>query len=297
MSTSTNRTIVVGVDGSSASLEALSWAGELVTAGGELHVVVAEHSPREGQELQRRWLTEERIGTIDPRLHVIEDRPARAVTALAEEVGADLVVVGVHGGLPGVPKAIGGVTHRLLRSSSCPIAVVRTAVAVAPDAPVVVGVGDGPATHAALSWSTRFATEDDRTIELVRAVNIRPLLGIDNAVEVMASYVDPTLLRQWAEEEVALVATTLREQGRAVATTVTTGRPGPALVKASAGARLLVVGRHLDGPITGYFAGVTLHHVLTHANCPVVVVGATRSEDDDRETEDETARVRRSERT
>lgn len=279
MNTVPGRTIVVGIDGSPSSLEALSWASELVAAGGELHVVVAEHSASEGAELGRQWLSDERLGSIEPRLHVIDDRAARAITGHAADVAADLVVVGLHSGLPAVPRAIGGVTHRLLRSSSCPVAVIRADGAVAADAPIVVGVGDGPATHAALSWSARFAEQDHRTVELVRAVNIRPLLGVDNAVEVMASYVDPTLLRQWAEEEVDLVADGLRQQGLDVVTTVTTDRPGHALVQAGTNARLLVVGRHFDGPITGYFTGVTLHHVLTHASCPVVVVGTSDPEE------------------
>lgn len=281
MSIHRDRTIVVGVDGSPASLEALSWAGDLATADGRLHVVLAHHSVAEGRHLLVDWLDRTGHGNLEPALHVIDERPATALTGHAAAIGADLLVVGVHGGLPGVPRAIGGVTHRLLRSSSCPIAVVRENSDVAPDAPVVVGVGDGPATHAALAWSARFAKEQDRPIQLVRSVNIRPLLGIDNALEVMASYVDPTLLRQWAEEEVAVVATDLRDQGRDVTSAVTTDRPGHALVAAGAEARVLVVGRHLDGPVTGYFAGVTLHHVLTHASCPVVVIGATAPEEDD----------------
>jgi nucleotide-binding universal stress UspA family protein len=108
---------------------------------------------------------------------------------------------------------------------------------------------------------------------------VRPIFGVDNAIEVMASYIDPILLRDWAAAEADLVAAELRARGLRVDTLVKVGRAGRLLADASRDARLVVVGKHLDGPITGYFAGVTLHHVLTHAQCPVIVVGATQTDE------------------
>ena len=277
-SSETQQTIVVGVDGSPSSLSALTWAVEYAGPTDELHVVAAGQSPTERAELERDWLTAERLGGVDPQFHVIDHPAADVLTEFAAGGHADLLVVGAHGGLPGVPRALGSVTHRLLRLSPCPIVVVGSWSPVDNDAPVVVGVGDGPATRAALDWSTTIAKDNDWTVSLVRAVNIRPIFGVDNALEVMASYIDPVLLKDWAAAEVDLVASELRDSGVRVSTSVEVGRAGRLLVDASAGARLVVVGKHLDGPMTGYFAGVTLHHVLTHASCPVVVIGSTQTD-------------------
>jgi nucleotide-binding universal stress UspA family protein len=271
-------TIIVGVDGSGTSLAALSWAADLAGEDTELHVVAAGRAARERAELEREWLTSERVGRSTPKLHVIDHAAADVLTEFASGAHADLLVVGAHSGFPGVPRALGGVTHRLLHLSPCPIAVVRSWSPVGADAPVVVGVGHGPATRAALDWAADFSEEHDRLVSLVRGVNIRPIFGVDNAIEVMASYIDSSLLQEWARAEVDLVAAELRERNLQVHAEVKAGRPGRMLVDSSRDARVVVVGKHLDGPITGYLTGVTLHHLLTHAECPVVVVGPTQSE-------------------
>lgn len=276
--TGSHRIIVVGVDGSPSSLAALAWAAERAGPDGELHVVAAGRSETERDELERQWLTGERLDGVVPQFHVINHPAAEILTEFAAGAHADLLVVGTHSGLPGVPRALGSVTHRLLQLSPCPIAVVGSWSPVDNDAPVVVGVGDGPATRAALDWSAGVSKENDWTVKLVRAVNIRPIFGVDNAIEVMASYIDPALLRDWAAAEIDLVASELGERGVRVDTLVKAGRAGRLLVDESSRARVVVVGKHLDGPMTGYFTGVTLHHVLTHAKCPVVIVGGTQNE-------------------
>lgn len=272
-------TIVVGIDGSPSSLTALSWAAERAGPDGELHVVAAGRSETERDELERQWLTPDRLGEVIPHFHVIDHPAAEILTEFAAGAHADLLVVGAHSGLLGIPRALGSVTHRLLHLSPCPIAVVGTWSPVDADAPVVVGIGGGPATRAAIDWAATMSEENDWPVSLVRAVNIRPIFGVDNALEVMASYIDPALLRDWATAEVDLVASELRERGIWVDTSVEVGRAGRLLADASNGARAVVVGKHLDGPITGYFTGVTLHHLLTHAKCPVIVVGATQTDE------------------
>ena len=84
-----------------------------------------------------------------------------------------------------------------------------------------------------------------------------------------------SLLHEWAIDDLAQVADELQaatEHEVPISWSSPDGRTGPALVDAGADAALLVVGRH-DGdgherrPMTS-----ALHHVLTHAPCPVVVV-------------------------
>lgn len=269
--------IAVGVDGSPSSLTALAWAADLSVDDDEIHVVTGESPPENRPRLEAEWLAT--LPADRARLHVSEQPAAEALATVADETGADLVVVGTHQGLAGTPRVLGSVTHRLLRSSPCPVAVVPESTATPPtDGPVVAGVGDGPATRASIDWAAWLAAREARAVHLVRGVNIRPIFGVDHAMEVMASYIDTGLLRDWAEAEVDLVADELGSKGLDTTTTVAIGRAGKILVDAGGDARVIVVGKHLDGPITGYFTGVTLHHVLTHAPCPVVVVAAESTE-------------------
>ena len=55
------------------------------------------------------------------------------------------------------------------------------------------------------------------------------------------------------------------------------GHPAQALVDASDGAELLVVGNRGHGGFTGMLLGSVSGHVLAHARCPTVIVRASRS--------------------
>lgn len=276
MSTDGTRTIVVGVDGSEHSLAALGWAVEIVGLDGRLHVVSAHHPLDDRDDLRRRWLGQFEGSGLSIDFHVIDRSPAEALVEFADGGHADLIAVGTHGGPAGLPKSVGSVAHKVLRLAPCPVAILQSGWS-SPDAaaPVVVGVGSGPATQAAVSWAGAYATASGRPIRLVRSVDFHPMFGLDDAVEVMASYIDPRQLELWAQEEVELVAKPLRAGGLTVEVAVPSGDTGRRLVEAGADAAMLVMGKHLDGRITGFFLGRSLHHALTHAPCPVVVIPQT----------------------
>ena len=57
--------------------------------------------------------------------HVIEAPPARAILEVAEEVGADLILVGTHG-RTGISRALlGSVAEKVVREAGCPVLVMR----------------------------------------------------------------------------------------------------------------------------------------------------------------------------
>ena len=113
-------TIVVGVDGSASARSALEAAADMVADGGVVHVVTAYRvlSPREmsrvmasvPEELRSTFdqLAEQREHLekavaflaecgVDHDGHFIADQPASAILDLANEVEADMIIVGNRG--------------------------------------------------------------------------------------------------------------------------------------------------------------------------------------------------------
>jgi nucleotide-binding universal stress UspA family protein len=138
--------IVVGIDGSPTAEMALDRAIELArTSGGRLHVVSA-YEPAQarvtggapsGEEylappnfkvegvLQRAL---DRVGTKDVQVeqHASKDAPADALIAVAEETGADLIVIGSVG-MQGPKRIFGSVPNSVSHRSPCDVLIVHTA--------------------------------------------------------------------------------------------------------------------------------------------------------------------------
>lgn len=135
--------IVVGVDGSDASKDALRWAARQAAMTGSLLVAVAVWSyatmsypsmsayvptvndlDLEGDATQMLQATvKEALDGAPVRLVVAEGHPADVLVRFSE--GADLVVVGSrgHGGFVGA--LLGSVSHHLVQSAHCPVVVIR----------------------------------------------------------------------------------------------------------------------------------------------------------------------------
>ena len=134
--------IVVGVDGSPSSAQALRWAaGQARHTGAEVHAVIAWLPPTVyawGPALPSDLDWSEDCGTAleqtitktldgpdaeSVHRHVVRGHPAQAL--LDEAVGADLLVVGCrgHGGFTGM--LLGSVSQHVIAHSPCPVLVVH----------------------------------------------------------------------------------------------------------------------------------------------------------------------------
>lgn len=276
-------TIVCGVDGGEESLAALTWARRAAGPDGvvEAVLVVSRHGERTHSAPDlARWIPDD-DGDTAPTVHrrLVEGRTADALLDHAREVDADMVVVGVHGRPRISPRTLGRVTTQLVRHADRPLVVVGPgpdhAVEFADASTVVGGVDTGPATPAALHWAAEFAERHDTALTLIHAVGSRPVFSRDGILEVMAFYVDRSLLQDWALDDLAELADELQratEEDVPITWSAPVGKPGPALVEAGADAALIVVGRDCDGASDDRRIGPAMHHVLTHAPCPVVVV-------------------------
>ena len=133
---------------------------------------------------------------------------------------------------------------------------------------IVVGVDGSEASQRALEWALEEGRHRGSTVEILHAWTT-PYVDPYAIVAL-----DPDLFRDAAElalkRIVAEIATD--PHGPEIAPTVVHGAAAPALLDASQGADLLVVGSHGHGGFVGMLLGSVSQHVLQHADCPVVVV-------------------------
>ena len=135
-------TIVLGYDGSPSANAALAKAIELAPALGASVVVVFGFyiSPLAGGDVHDFKERLESIGShevdravadlaaagIEASSRIVSLRPADAILGVAEEVGAELIVVGTVGEGPISGALLGSVVLKLVQKSSLPLLVVPT---------------------------------------------------------------------------------------------------------------------------------------------------------------------------
>lgn len=140
MSAAEVKRIVVGVDGSTASLRALGWAvRQAALTGSVVDAVCAWQFPVSygwavtddtdygalAAEALQKAIAEAApaAGNVEIRPHVREQNAAQALIDLAE--GAELLVVGSrgHGGFAGA--LLGSVSQHCVHHANCPVVVIR----------------------------------------------------------------------------------------------------------------------------------------------------------------------------
>jgi len=293
----TIRTVVVGLDGSVESMAALQWAGSVIAHDGVIHAVAAISPARElaiaavqidsaqvitklTRELEADWTAPVREAGHNVVCHLIEDDPADALLQVSATVDADLVVVGIHAKPKHAPRTVGRVTAKLVHHTNRPLAIVDDGVEGprAELSTVVAHAGHGATTDAPVQWAAGFADAHDTGLTLVRSTPNRPALGPDGLLDVLAFYLDPAMLREWAAEDLARLADEIQqstEQHLRITWSSTSGAAGPRLIEASADAALIVVGRDTQAG-QGHVMSNELRHVIVHAPCPVVVIPPDR---------------------
>ncbi|MGH3253367.1 MAG: universal stress protein [Trebonia sp.] len=147
MSVPAVRRIVVGVDGSVESVAALRWAcREASLRGAEVHVVhVREERCHRFASyavpaLSATDATDDGSTDIDGLVRLVQADQAHQVQVLVEEVdglaarvlldrcaGADMLILGTSGDVPGALRSAGPVIRACLRRAPCPVVVISAA--------------------------------------------------------------------------------------------------------------------------------------------------------------------------
>lgn len=266
--------IVVGIDGSDGAVPALDWAADEARLRNAPMLLL--HASR--ALIRDGALTEDgydrleavRANMLDAaRTHVLRRAPGLDVhvqTAAAEPGSAlvavseraRLVVVGARGtsGFDGL--LLGSVSLHTAAHARCPVAVMPHAVLPDPGGPVVLGVDERHQESEAIGWA--FAEADRRGSGLV-------------AVHGVHGFGAPgQRIGEEMELAEALAGWTSKYPDVPCEQRIVPVKAGSALVEASRGAAVTVVGAGRRDGRPGMALGRVNHAVLHHAGSPVVVV-------------------------
>lgn len=287
--------VVVAVDGSEASKNAVRWAANTAMKRGiPLRIASSYTVPQflyaEGMvppkelfdDLQAETL--EKIEAARAVAHevapdikightIAEGSPIDMLLEMSHDV--TMVVMGSRGmgGLSGM--VMGSVSASVVSHASCPVVVVREDNHVTESTkygPVVVGVDGSEVSQKATHYA--FAEAAARGAELIAVHTWMDM-------QVQASLAGLSAAQtEWAEvekEQGALLTERLAEfqaeyPDVPVKKVIARDRPVRALADAAAGAQLLVVGSHGRGGFKGMLLGSTSRALLQNAPCPMMVV-------------------------
>ena len=264
------RPIVVGVDGSDSARDAAAWAADLAAIwGAPLHLLTVGPAPARLEEWRD---AAERAGAHA----IVESVAGDVVDAIAAHArAARMLVLGSYGEGAWSGMLAGTVAVRLVARVACPVAVVRgTSPQIPPPrgGPVVVGVDGSPAGRVAVALAADLAASLGSRLVAVHAWN-DVVFGIDGSAR-RSHEAGPVLAaRAAAVLETALAETVLAHPDLEVERSVVTDTPLRALLAATSGARLLVVGHRGVVPGPGRELGSTSLALVEFVPCPVVVAG------------------------
>jgi nucleotide-binding universal stress UspA family protein len=293
--------VMAGVDGSAESLAAAEWAAReaerrdqplrLVHAR-NLHPHRADGEPTDAvqRHLARRALrqAEERVRAVCPGVRLDDEQvegPATAALLKAAE-GADLLVLGSRGLSGFTGFLVGSVALGVVARATRPVVLVRDGEEAA-DEHLPAGDGSASARTAYRDVVLALALDapGDEVIEFafeaarLRGARLRvvhawqPPAPLGLGPGEIDRFGDPHRAEEWQ----SLLSTALRlwcdkYPDVEVVETVTDDRPQTALIRAAAGASLLVVGHRISERPVGRRTGPVTHAAIHHVGCPVAVI-------------------------
>ncbi len=134
---------VIGIDGSETAAKAAARAGELAAVtGAELHVVCAYSGGRsatvqlgadsftfsgliDAEQTAEQQVAKYRAAGLTATCGVAEGKPAAVILDQAQQVGADLIVIG-NLRMQGAKRVLGAVANDILHHAPCDVLCVKT---------------------------------------------------------------------------------------------------------------------------------------------------------------------------
>lgn len=274
--------MVVGVDGSEASVRAAVYAAEQARRRGVplqvVHVTPAEdgaHVDESATLLVEAAADAARraTGLTEVSATVVDDHPVDGLIALSAD--AALLVIGTRGtgGVAGL--LLGSTAGSVVQHAQCPVIALpdESEDDVARQRSVVVGIEGGPGDEQVLAFAVAEAVTRGAEVTAVHAwrelIPATSLGGFEpmidwSTVEAAEQQLLTDALAPWRNERPEVQ---IREE-------LVRDRAASALVTAAATAELLVVGHRHRGVLARL--GSSTHGVLHRAACPVAVIPLSR---------------------
>ncbi|MFB7835152.1 universal stress protein [Streptomyces sp. NPDC056056] len=287
--------LVVGVDGSDASLTALDWAvDEAVRHGFSLRIVHASMWERyEGvvptwatNRPSGQVLAENIAGTAAERARRRAPDLPLTTEVLAEDAASGLLregregsilVVGSRGRGEFADLLLGSVSLVVAARAHCPVVIIRgdRQALEARHERVLLGVGEHDVDSPAVRFAFREAALRDAELDAVRAWR-RPAHG--PADHLLMKRAGGTYFAEESTEllDKALEAAASEHPQVRLRRSSVEGPAHKILTERSAAADLLVVGARRRDGLVGLELGRVAHRALHHALCPVAVVPQRR---------------------
>jgi nucleotide-binding universal stress UspA family protein len=280
------RPVLVGIDGTSSGLEALSLGSALAVITGAPLVLGAVYGFEvmtsafgepawPTREEANRWLREAegRLGDAVPwrSVTVPAGSIAHGLIQMAQEEDAAILVLGFsrHGPVGRIMTGTG--VSRVVHGAPCAVAVVPHGWHLRPeDGSIAFGVAydGGPEAEEALALAARLAEGPHASLRILTAVQLltpaHPMFAATGA-----SYAGWVRERREYAEKTAHEAAS-RTPGAEV--DVLHGDPVRCLAEASSGLDLLVAGSRRYGPLRSTLLGGVSSSLVEHAHCPVLIV-------------------------
>ncbi|MGY1679929.1 universal stress protein [Geodermatophilus sp. SYSU D01176] len=300
-------TVVVGVDGSPGSRDALRYALTAASRrGADLELVasyaaelywmtgapvafrdlagIREDTEKRALDLLHDVAGQQDIavdggpGSVRTRIVAAPDPAAVELTERSDDAG--LLVVGSRGRGAVRSALLGSVALHCVTHARCPVVVVHpTPQGTGGGARVVVGLDGSDAARAALAAAVDEGARATAEVDVVASYVLA-----DHWTD-LYSVLTPTAEQVRAEVRAAaevVVREVLAERPAGasvpdVRLEVVEGAAQDVLVHMATGADLLVVGSHGHGPVRGILLGSVALHCAMHAPCPVMVVRSAGS--------------------
>ncbi|MEH0416758.1 universal stress protein [Streptomyces sp. B21-083] len=266
--------LVVGIDGSEASLEAVDWAADDAARHGlPLHLLYAAAGDHEASAVisAASERAREHAPTVPLSKEVLHGDAASALVDKGRNAFA--LALGSRGLGDLADMLLGSVSLSVAARADCPVVVVRGA----PEhrdgrfGNIVVGVEEGEGSGTALQFALREA--------YVRSCRLTAVHAWNPSSRALTTRPAPSWYAMEAHRrppsqvlDDALHGMAERYRDARVSSTVIEGPARRALLDAAAKADLLVVGARRRQGHPGLQLGLINHALLHHAPCPVAVV-------------------------
>jgi nucleotide-binding universal stress UspA family protein len=291
---------LLAIDGSSESALALETAASLTWPAGALLEVLTVHPTetewyggpwdagvayvpsdelRDRLRIDREALLEGAVARLRRRgigvsARLVTGRAASVIVDVAEEIGADLVILGARGHGAIEQAFLGSVSAEVVDQTHCAVLVARRASA----GRILIGADGSDVSMSAIAFVGGSRLFEASTVRVIYAVDLNPSWWMGFTPGDAAFAVDPYVSvldegRVRGEAVTSAAASLLRSDGLDACTVVHEGQAAATIVQEARtwNADLVVVGTRGHGLMKRLLLGSTARSVLHHAAASVLI--------------------------